>query len=130
MVLVGLLRCLKDMFNASDLIMAEETGLEVVRSMPKPVPEKKNNYYSVLELPISVPHDRYSVDISTFFSVVNYVKLFPATSEYQYSVNDGDWIIVGSGNQIELEDFETESLVISNVAGAGILRIYLEGVGV
>ena len=118
------------MFNVSELISSEEVALEVVRSMPKPVPEKKNNIYSVLELPISVSHDRYSVDTSTFFSVVNYVKLFPATSEYQYSVNDGDWIIVGSGNQIELEDFETESLVISNVAGAGILRIYLEGVGV
>ncbi|GAI00031.1 unnamed protein product, partial [marine sediment metagenome] len=49
---------------------------------------------------------------------------------YQYRANGCDLVIVGAGNQIELEDFEVSSLIISNEVGAGNLRIYLEGVGV
>jgi len=119
---------MKDMFNASDLVMAEEIGLEVARSMPKPVPEKKNDNYMTADIPLTVEHDCYSIDIPLYFDTVNFARFKPALSAYKYRVNHGDWIDVVAAYDVEVEDFEIDTLDFSNAVGLGVLEIYLEGV--
>ena len=116
------------MFNVSELIMAEETGLEVVRSMPKPVHEKKNDVYMNIEIPLTVRHDCYSTNIPLYFDSVNFARFKPAPSAYKYRVNHGEWIDVVAAYEVEVEDFEIMSLDFSNEVGLGVLEVYLEGV--
>ena len=116
------------MFNASDLVMAEEIGLEVARSMPKPVPEKKNDNYMTAEIPLTIEHDCYSVDIPLYFDAVNFARFKPAPYAYKYRVNHGEWIDVVAAYEVEVEDFEITSLDFSNEVGLGVLEVYLEGV--
>ena len=115
------------MFNATDLIMAEETGLEVARSMPKLVPEKKNDGYMTAEIPLSVAHDCYSIDIPLYFDSVNFARFKPAPFAYKYRINHDAWIDVVAAYEVEVEDFEINALAVSNEVGLGVLEIYLEG---
>lgn len=94
------------------------------------ITELLNDTYFIVNVSLFDAHIAYIITRPDHMSSMNYAKFFPATWEYQYSANGCDWIIVGAGNQIELESFEISSLIISNKAGAGTLRIYLEGVGV
>lgn len=89
-----------------------------------------NNTYFIENISLFDEHIAYIITRPDNMSSMNYVRFFPTTSEYQYRANGCDLVIVGAGNQIELEDFEVSSLIISNEVGAGNLRIYLEGVGV
>jgi len=91
------------------------------------ITELLNDTYFIENISIFDEHIAYIIAKPVNMSSLN-VKFFPATWEYRYSVNGCDWIIVGAGNQIELEGFEVRSLIISNEVGAGTLRIYLEGV--
>lgn len=128
MVLVGYSRCMKDVFNVSDLIMAEETGLVVARSMPKPVPEKKNDLYLIVEVPLTISHDCYSVKIPTFVESINHFRLELCSSAYKYRINHGEWIDVDAEGDVAEKDFDVESLDISNAVGVDTLTIYLEGI--
>lgn len=95
------------------------------------ITELLNDTYFIENISLFDEHAAYIITRPANMTSLNYVKFFPATQEYKYSANGCDWIIVGAGNQIELEGFEISSLIISNEAvGAGVLRIYLEGIGV
>ena len=95
------------------------------------ITELLNDTYFIENISLFDEHIAYVITRPSSMSSMNYAKFFPATQEYRYSANGCDWIIVGAGNQVELEGFEISSLIISNEAiGAGVLRIYLEGVGV
>jgi len=116
------------MFNASDLIMAEETGLEFARKIPKPELERKNDLYLTVKVPLTISHDCYSVEIPTFVDVINHFRLELCASAYKYRINHGDWIDVAADEDVAEKDFDVESLDISNAVGVDTLTIYLEGI--
>jgi len=116
------------MFNVSDLLVAEETGLEVARQIPKPEPERKNDLYLTVEVPLTVSHDCYSVEIPTFVDVINHFRLELCSSAYRYRINHGEWIDVAAEGDVAEKDFDVEFLDISNAVGVDTLTIYLEGV--
>lgn len=111
---------------AKTILHAEE-----VARLSKPViilPKDKNNIYFNVDIPLSIEHDCYSIDIPAFFDIVNFVKIAPSQSEYSYRINHGNWVSVSKNSNIVEKDFDIESIDISNVVGSGILSIYLEGV--
>ena len=91
------------------------------------ITELLNDTYFVENISLFDAHIAYVITRPSSMSSMNYAKLFPVNFRYQYNANGCDWVIVEPNNQVELENFEIESLIISNEAGAGILRIYLEG---
>jgi len=115
-------------FNASDLIVAEEVGLEVARRIPKPEPERKNDLYLIVEVPLTIKHDCYSVEFPTFVESINHFRFGLCSSAYKYRINHGEWIDVAAEAEVVEKDFDVNSLDISNDAGAGTLNIYLEGI--
>ena len=118
------------MFNASDLIMAEEIGLEVARQVPKPEIERKNDFYLTMSVPLTVSHDCYSLGhlFPTFVESINHFRFELCSSAYKYRINHGDWIDVAAEEDVAEKDFDVKTLDISNDVGADTLTIYLEGV--
>lgn len=91
------------------------------------ITELLNDTYFIINISLFDAHIAYIITKPDYMSSMNYAKLFPVNFRYQYRANNCDWIVVEPNNQVELENFEIDSLVISNEAGAGNLRIYLEG---
>ena len=115
-------------FNVSELIASEEVAFEVARSIPKPVPEKKNDIYLTVEIPLTTSHDCYSVEFPTFVESINHFRFSLCSSAYKYRINHSDWIDVDAEAEVVEKDFDVDSLDISNDVGAGTLEIYLEGI--
>lgn len=116
------------MFNVSDLIIAEEVGLEVARQVPKPVLERKNDIYLTAEVPLTVKHDCHSVMLPDHVDSINHFRLGLCSSAYKYRINHGEWIDVAAEAEVVEKDFDVESLDINNEVGADTLIIYFEGV--
>lgn len=116
------------MFNVSDLIIAEEVGLEVARQVPKPMIEQKNDVYLTEEVPLTTKHDCYSIIFPDHVGSINHFRLGLCSSAYKYRINHGEWIDVAAEAEVVEKDFDVESLDISNDAGADTLIIYFEGV--
>jgi len=112
----------------SDLIVSEEVGLEVARRIPKPEPEKKNDLYLTVEVPLTIKHDCHSVEFPTFVESINHFRFSLCSSAYKYRINHGEWVDVAAEAEVVEKDFDVESLDISNDVGAGTLEIYLEGI--
>jgi hypothetical protein len=103
---------------------------EEIARLSKPVAiitKDKNNIYSNVDIPLSIEHDCYSIDIPAFFDSVNFVKFAPSQSEYSYRINHGKWVSMSKNSNAVEKEFDIESIDISNVVGSGILNIYLEG---
>lgn len=90
-------------------------------------PELLNNTYFVVNISLFEEHVAYMITKPDYMSSMNYAKFYPVNFLYQYKANNCNWVVVEANNPVELEKFEIESLAISNEAGAGNLRIYLEG---
>lgn len=116
------------MFNVSDLIMAEEIGLEVARQVPKPVLERKNDIYLTDSVPLTISHDCYSIVFQDHIDSINHFRLGLCSSSYKYRINHGEWIDVAAEAEVVEKDFDVESLDISNDVGTGTLEIYFEGI--
>jgi len=112
---------------AKTILHAEE-----VARLSKPIVyvkhEKKNDGYITTVLPLTNKHDCYSIDIPTFFDIVNFAKFAPSSSIYKYRINHGEWVDVSQNSEIVEKDFDIESIDVSNDIGSGVLNIYLEGV--
>ena len=115
-------------FDVSDLIVAEEIGREVTRRLPKPKPKRNNDLYLTVEIPLTIRHDCYSVEIPTFVESINHFRFSLCPSAYKYRINHGEWIDVDADAEVVEKDFDVESLDISNDVGIGTLEIYLEGI--
>ncbi|GAH46057.1 unnamed protein product, partial [marine sediment metagenome] len=89
---------------------------------------KKNDNYITVEIPLTVEHDCYSVDIPLYFDSVNFARFKSAPFAYKYRANHGDWIDVVADYEVEIDDFEITSIDFSNEVGLGVLEVYLEGV--
>jgi len=112
----------------SDLIVAEEIGLEVARQLPKPKPKRNNDLYLTAAVPLTVKHDCYSVEFPTHVNSINHFRFSLCSSAYKYRINHGDWIDVEAEAEVVEKDFNVVSLDISNNVGTGTLAIYLEGI--
>ena len=110
---------------ATQILQAEE----IARRTPKYEKSEvtKNNIYETVEIDLTVAHDSYTVVKPRYMKNITFIKTFPSDTEYQYSINYGDWIIVPAGSTISEDSFIIESLRIKNDAGTGTLGIYLEG---
>lgn len=91
------------------------------------ITELLNDTYFIENISLFDAHIAYIITKPSYMSSMNYAKLFPVNFLYQYRANNRDLVPVEPNNQVEIEKFEISSLVISNEAGAGNLRIYLEG---
>lgn len=116
-------------FNVSDLIVAEEIGLEVARQVPKPELERNNDIYLTAEVPLTIKHDCYSVIFPDHVDSINHIRLGLCASAYKYRINHGEWIDVEAEAEVVEKDFNVESFDISNDIGTGTLEIYFEGLG-
>jgi len=104
---------------------------EEVARLAKPVvieSKAKNNVYIPYEIPLTVEHKCYSIDIPTYAESINFVTFYPCDSEYKYRINHGEWITVSVHRRIFERNFNISSIDISNTAGLGVLKIHLEGV--
>ena len=111
---------------AKTILHAEE-----VARLTKPIvveSEQKNDVYFTHEVPLTVKHDCYSIDIPTHIRSTSFVTFYPCVSEYKYRINHGDWITVSANRRIFERNFNISSIDISNAAVAGTLKLHLEGI--
>jgi len=110
---------------ATQILHAEETARKMTTNTI--IQDNKNNIYTTVEIDLSEPHDSYTIVKPRYMKNITFIRMFPANTEYQYSINNGDWITVAAGSTITEDSFIVESLRIKNDAGTGTLGIYLEG---
>ena len=87
----------------------------------------ENDTYFIENISLFDEHIAYIIARPANMTSLNYARFAPVDFKYQYSANGCDWVIVEANKQVILENFEINTLVIGNEAGAGNLRIYLEG---
>jgi len=88
-----------------------------------------NNYYTTLEIPLTVEHPEDSPYLYTPPSDVsiNSAIFLPANTPYKYRLNALDWIQVAPKTMLKYTEFDINTLEVSNEAGEGSLYIILEG---